>query len=75
MGRFGPYVNAFALVYTAYVMIWLPFPSIMPITGPNFNYSSPILGAVVLLAVIWWLIYHKRWPGLRQDVIEVATKE
>lgn len=76
MGRLGLAVNAFALIYTAYAIIWLPFPTTMPITGANFNYSSPILAAVVLIAVGWWFVKRNSWPGLREDIIEVAiTKD
>lgn len=75
MGKFGLPVNVFALVYSAYVIIWLPFPTAMPITGPNFNYSSPILAAVVLLALGLWFIRRRTWPGLREDIIEVAIKK
>ncbi|PPJ55501.1 hypothetical protein CBER1_07038 [Cercospora berteroae] len=75
-GRLGLAVNAFALIYTAYAIIWLPFPTTMPFTGANFNYSSPILAAVVLIAVGWWFVKRNSWPGLREDIIEVAiTKD
>lgn len=75
MGKLGMPINLFALVYTAYVIIWLPFPSTMPITGANFNYSSPILGFVVLLALGMWMVRRKSWPGLREDIMEVAIKK
>lgn len=75
MGRLGMPVNLFALVYTAYIIVWLPFPTTMPITGANFNYSSPILGFVILAALALWMVKRKTWPGLREDVIEVAINK
>lgn len=68
-------VNVFALVYTAYIIVWLPLPTTMPITGVNFNYSSPILAAVILLALGLWIVRRKTWPGLREDIMEVAIKK
>lgn len=75
MGRFGMAVNAFALLYSVYVIVWLPFPTTMPITGANFNYSSPIFGFVVFIAAGWYLIKRSSWHGLREDVIEVAINK
>lgn len=75
MGKLGMPVNIFALVYTGYIIVWLPFPTTMPITGANFNYSSPILAAVLLLALGLWIVRSKTWPGLREDIMEVAIKK
>ncbi|KAI5356862.1 Putative amino acid/polyamine transporter I [Septoria linicola] len=75
MGRLGIVVNIFALVYTAYIIIWLPFPITIPINAENFNYSSPIFGLVVLVALGWWGVKRKSWPGLREDVIEIAINK
>ena len=75
MGRFGMAVNAFALLYTAYIIVWLPFPTTMPITGANFNYSSPIFGLVLIVAAGWYLVKRRSWYGLREDVIEVAINK
>lgn len=74
MGRFGPSVNTFALVYTLWVMIFLPFPSTLPVTGSNMNYAGPIFTGVVLFAVILWFAWaRKRWAGLNVEIIEYVT--
>ncbi|EME45117.1 hypothetical protein DOTSEDRAFT_87554 [Dothistroma septosporum NZE10] len=75
MGRIGMPINISALVYTAYIIIWLPFPTTMPITGVNFNYASPVLCFVLLVALVLWGFKRKSWPGLRQDIIEVAINK
>lgn len=75
MGRFSIVVNIFALVYTAYIIVWLPFPITIPINAENFNYSSPIFGFVVLVALGWWVVKRTSWPGLREDIIQVAINK
>jgi choline transport protein len=44
-------VNVFSLMYLIYVIIWMPFPTVLPISANNFNYSGPILGFVICLAI------------------------
>ncbi|CAK4034326.1 amino acid permease [Lecanosticta acicola] len=75
MGKLGMPVNIFALVYTAYIIIWLPFPTTIPITGANFNYASPMLFFVILLALGLWVFRRRTWPGLREDIVEVAINK
>jgi choline transport protein len=49
-------VNLLALAYLIFVVIWMPFPQILPVTGSNMNYAGPLLGAVILGALLDWLI-------------------
>lgn len=73
MGRAGVYVNIFALVYTIYTMIWLPFPTIVPVTASNMNYCGPVFGVVMLGALIAWPIWGCRhWPGPNKDIVEIV---
>ncbi|KAL8823872.1 MAG: hypothetical protein Q9191_005482 [Dirinaria sp. TL-2023a] len=71
LGRFGLSVNVFALIYTFWIIIFLPFPSTVPVTGSNMNYAGPIFGFVLLFAVsLWFLWARKRWAGPNVDIIE-----
>jgi choline transport protein len=75
MGKWGLAVNIFALVYTAYVTIWLPFPSYLPVTPVNMNYASLIFGATTLFAVSWWFLRARsHWPGLNKEVLRLAIE-
>jgi choline transport protein len=56
MGKFGIPVNTFALCYIVYVVLWMPFPQILPVTKDNMNYAGPIFGAVVLGALAHWFL-------------------
>lgn len=64
LGRAGLYVNIFALVYTLWVMVILPFPSTVPVTPSNMNYCGPIVIVILLfIAVMWFGWARKNWPG------------
>ena len=56
LGRAGLAVNLLALVYLIYVVIWIPFPQFLPVTATNMNYAGPLLGAVILGALLDWAI-------------------
>lgn len=35
-------------------MIFLPFPPTLPVTAGNLNWSGPVLGFVILFALVDW---------------------
>lgn len=75
MGRWGLPVNIFALVYTAYVTVWLTFPSYRPVTGQNMNYALPIFASSTLFAFVYWFLYGRRhWPGLNKEVLRLVVE-
>ena len=74
LGRWGLSINAFALIYTFWIMIFLPFPSTLPVTGTNMNYAGPIFGAILLLAItLWVLLARNRWPGPSVEIINYVV--
>lgn len=74
-GRWGGPINIFALVYTVYIVIWLPFPSTLPVTGANMNYCGPIMGFVLLVALGLWIGWaRKKWPGPDVGIMDFVVK-
>jgi amino acid transporter len=64
LSRFGLAINIFAIVYAIFIAIFLPFPPIVPVTAANMNYGGPAMGAVILFAVLDWVISgRKRGKG------------
>jgi choline transport protein len=56
----GVPVNVFALCYIIFVVLWMPFPQILPVTRDNMNYSGPIFLAVLLGALAHWLFRARK---------------
>lgn len=76
LGRWGVPTNIFALAYTAYVMVFLPFPSTLPVTGTNMNYALPIFAFAFFAALGHWVFWGKKnWKGLDAGVIALVEAE
>jgi choline transport protein len=60
LGKIGPVINAGAIGYIIFVLIWMPFPSILPVDAMNMNYAGPIVGAVIVAAMLDWGLFRKR---------------
>lgn len=70
LGRWGVHINSFALVYSLYIMIFLPFPSTLPVTGQNMNYCGPIFAFVFVFALaLWFGRARKHWKGPNVAII------
>lgn len=75
LGSVGPFVNAVALLYTIWIMIWLPFPSNLPVTASNMNYCGPVFGAVLVGTVGLWFVRAKsHWDGPNKAVVEFVLR-
>ena len=76
LGKLGIPVNAFAIIYTAYIMVFLVFPSYLPVAGDNFNYALPIFAFVFFVALgLWFGWARNNWPGLNKEVIENVLRD
>lgn len=60
LGAAGIPLNIFALCYLIFVVLWMPFPQILPVTKENMNYAGPIFGAVILGALGHWFIRARK---------------
>lgn len=75
LGRMGLAINIFAIVYAIFIAIFLPFPPIVPVTAANMNYGGPVMGAVILFALLdWFTSGRKRWKGPTEQV-EIEIKD
>ncbi|KAI6351599.1 hypothetical protein MCOR25_009832 [Pyricularia grisea] len=74
-GKFGLPINIFALLYTIWEVIWLPFPNALPVTGANMNYAGPVYMAVLVMAVSYWFLWaRKHWEGPNMKVVEIVLQ-
>jgi hypothetical protein len=62
LGRWGIPINIIALVWGIFIIVWLPFPTFLPVTKDTMNYAAPVWGGCLLVALIDWFINgHKRF--------------
>lgn len=71
LGRFGLPINLFALVYTLYIIVFLPFPMTIPVTAENMNYCGPVMVFVLAVAVgLWFVRARKHWTGPNLSILD-----
>lgn len=62
LGKWGIPINLFSLIYLLFVIIWMPFPTILPVTWSNMNFAGPIVLVIIVGAIADWTISgHKRF--------------
>lgn len=54
LGRWGVYINGGAAVYGLFVSVFLCFPTELPVTAANMNWSGPIVGFVLIFSLVDW---------------------
>lgn len=75
-GRAGTLINVFALVYTLYAIVWLPFPNYLPVTASNMNYCGPVFGVVLIgVLTLWFMRGRAKWDGPNRDVIAFVLRD
>jgi choline transport protein len=60
LGRWGIPVNLFSIAYGIFILVWLPFPPYMPVTALNMNYGGPVMGVVIIFALVDWFIWGRK---------------
>ncbi|KAK5119709.1 hypothetical protein LTR85_007285 [Meristemomyces frigidus] len=71
LGRWGVWINGAASVYGLFIIIWLCFPTELPVTATTMNWSGPIMGFIIIFALIDWMFRgrHKFAVPVEKDVI------
>lgn len=75
LGKWGPAINVFALVYSTYMAFWIPWPSARPTTAENMNWAGPITGAVLAIVLLLYPVTRRQWRGVDEMVVGRVVKE
>ncbi|KAE9393861.1 putative amino acid permease, partial [Gymnopus androsaceus JB14] len=76
LGRFGFIVNLYAIIYGVFIVIFIPFPPFLLVTGATMNYAAPVFGGVLLLALVDWVVRgHRQFCGPVQEVSSNTVEE
>ncbi|KAL1845287.1 hypothetical protein VTK73DRAFT_741 [Phialemonium thermophilum] len=70
----GPILNGISLAWILFMVIFFNFPFTMPVAADNMNYSSVIIGAILIFSTIYWLVHgRKTYQGPKTEIgIEAA---
>ncbi|KAJ5677035.1 uncharacterized protein N7477_002668 [Penicillium maclennaniae] len=60
MGRWGLAVNIIGLLYCCFALFWSLWPSDLPVTLDNFNWSVVIFGGVFIISLAMYLIKGRK---------------
>lgn len=60
LGRYGVFVNAFAIGWGVVIMFFSFWPSSVPVTAMTMNWSSVLYSGVVLFALVFWWVHGRR---------------
>jgi hypothetical protein len=76
MGRLGFTVNILAMAFCTFLIIFLPFPVILPVTAQNMNYASVVFIGVILFSFVDWVIRgRKRYTGPIREIRSEASSD
>lgn len=74
-GIWGTINNAFACVYSLFVIFWSFWPPETPATPKNMNYSILVTGAVIGFSIIYYYVWGRnqyRGPLIEYEVRDIA---
>ncbi|OBS28349.1 hypothetical protein FPOA_02288 [Fusarium poae] len=56
----GPLLNVISLIWVAIVVVFSTFPSVMPVTAQNMNYSIVVMAGWTSLGGLYYLVWGKK---------------
>ena len=75
LGRYGMALNIYALAFGTFVCIFVPFPTEIPVTAANMNWSGPVfLGVCLILVLDWTFRARKSYSGPMKDLLQSKNK-
>lgn len=77
MGKFSPFVNAWACIWTFFVSIIFVMPEAIPVTAQNMNWAVVYLAGILAASIIWWFVSGKKYytgPIVEAEVIEDESR-
>jgi choline transport protein len=75
LGRWGIPINIFAIVYAIFISIFLPFPPIQPVTWANMNYGGPVMGVVIIFALLDWMVSGRKRFQVPVDRVTMEVED
>lgn len=68
-------LNIWSLCYAIFIAIFLPFPPAVPVNSVTMNYGGPVMGIIILLAIVDWFISGRKRFQVPVDIRDPAASE
>jgi choline transport protein len=69
-GIWGILINLISVIYLIVALFWSFWPSYYPVTAENMNYNILIIGATLLLSIVYYVVHaRKEYTG---PIVETA---
>lgn len=75
LGRYGLAVNAFAFLYSAFIVIFCCFPLSLPVGLADANWAPLLWAAVIVLATVMYVTQGRRTYTAPVDFVEGRKAE
>ena len=74
LGRFGLWINLYAIAFGTFIVIFLPWPSATPVNAASMNYAGPVFGGLCLIALLDWIFRGRHYYSgpTREDTVHVV---
>jgi amino acid transporter len=70
LGRWGLAINLYAIIFGTFIVIFVPFPTKIPVTADNMNYAGPVFGGMALLLLVdWFFRGRRRFQGPLKELL------
>ncbi|KAK3074931.1 hypothetical protein LTR53_002242 [Teratosphaeriaceae sp. CCFEE 6253] len=60
LGRYGFFINGFALFYSGFLLVFCCFPSYLPVDASTANWAPLVWAAVIVVAYFVYAVYGKK---------------
>ena len=70
LGRYGLAINAFAFLYSAFIIIFSCFPTNLPVDLETANWAPLVWVGVIIISIAFYVLYGKRHYTAPVDFVE-----
>ncbi|KAK1078242.1 polyamine transporter tpo5 [Friedmanniomyces endolithicus] len=78
LGKFSPFINAWACIWTLFVSIIFVMPTALPVTADTMNYAVVYLGAILFFSMLYWVVRGRKFysgPLIEAEIGEDMSQQ
>ncbi|KAK1810558.1 polyamine transporter tpo5 [Friedmanniomyces endolithicus] len=78
LGKFSPFINIWACIWTLFVSIIFVMPTALPVTAETMNYAIVYLGAILFFSMLYWVVRGRKFytgPLIEAEIGEDMSQQ